>query len=622
MAITKTSFINYTRCNRYPALDRIQKDKIESNMTYDEYLKELESEHQKEILSGMYEKCYDMVSESDVEIDLIEQSNESLEAMMKYYKGVEEEAAKVVKKVFKGTTKHAMSTKEQESFDFNHNGVRYICYVDIINEFENNLNIIEVKATTSSGFLKIGPKLKGERISIFAEKDGIFYLKEELGINIESEMSENKYFDNRNKLFRRYKEGKYIHDLAVQRMIIEGEFKETNQLDKIKKTKYYLAVLNNEYVFDGTYENNEPVYNQDASGNEIVRIFDFTKITEEYQEYIIEERDRLEKNIFNPDDRNVSLGSHCQRKGNNQCKYFDPVCAKHIPSKNSVLNYNGNIAFEDEFGNKYKNKLELVNDGYINLLDVPESWVGNVNHLLQRDVVRTHKVHINKDKINYMLSLLKYPIYHLDFETFPCPLPRFSNEKCYEQSPFEFSLHIEHAPSVCDKDKDNYVYLNKTLNDEREEIAKKLVELIDPDKGTMLAQNVGFEKSVLKRLSALYPEYKDKLLKIAENSFDLLYIVKGKDDLTKDMGFDDRWNYYHEDLNGSFSIKKTLPVFSNLSYDGLIVKNGTEAYITYLKYPLYSKEEFGIRYQALVTYCKQDTWAMVEILDALRKLAK
>ncbi len=318
------------------------------------------------------------------------------------------------------------------------------------------------------------------------------------------------------------------------------------------------------------------------------------------------------------------MGVHCQHNKPGGCKYFKLVCAHDIPKKQSVLNYAGQISFNDN-GIKRNNKLELINDGYIKLLDVPESWIKNENHLLQRKVIRTHIPHIDKEKISIMLNQIKYPLYHLDFETFPCPFPRFKGEKCYEQSPFEFSLHVEHAPGVCDKEKDNYVYLNKTLNDEREEIAKKLVELIDPEKGMMLAQNVGFERSVLKRLAKLYPEYKEHLLKIIENSFDLLYIIKGNDTLLKDLGFTDlahTWNYYHEDLNGSFSIKKTLPVFSTLSYDKLLVKNGTEAYITYLKYPLYSPEEFSIRYNALVEYCKQDTWAMVEILDALRKLVE
>ena len=44
-----------------------------------------------------------------------------------------------------------------------------------------------------------------------------------------------------------------------------------------------------------------------------------------------------------------------------------------------------------------------------------------------------------KNKIIDGLKQLKYPIYHLDFETFPCPLPRYSGEKPYTQSVFQFS---------------------------------------------------------------------------------------------------------------------------------------------------------------------------------------
>ena len=35
-----------------------------------------------------------------------------------------------------------------------------------------------------------------------------------------------------------------------------------------------------------------------------------------------------------------------------------------------------------------------------------------------------------------------------------------------------------------------------------------------------------------------------------------------------------------------------------------------------------SKEEYALKYQALIIYCQQDTWAMVEILNALRELVK
>ena len=40
MPITKTNFINYSRCPRYAALDNIKKEKLLSDISYDEYLEE------------------------------------------------------------------------------------------------------------------------------------------------------------------------------------------------------------------------------------------------------------------------------------------------------------------------------------------------------------------------------------------------------------------------------------------------------------------------------------------------------------------------------------------------------------------------------------------------------
>ena len=43
------------------------------------------------------------------------------------------------------------------------------------------------------------------------------------------------------------------------------------------------------------------------------------------------------------------------------------------------------------------------------------------------------------------LSTLTYPIYHLDFETFQQAVPQWSGISPYQQIPFQYSLHIEHA---------------------------------------------------------------------------------------------------------------------------------------------------------------------------------
>lgn len=625
MAITKTNFINYSRCPRYAALEEIKSEKLDADITYKEYKHEEESEQLKEILGSIFE-------DDTYEVDLTNKVNKQMEAMMPYYKMVEIEAGRITKKYFGGKSVYAEDTFSQESFEFNKNGIKYICYVDIYNEVDNDINIIEVKATTSNKYvnLKANHK-KGEKYSIFHfDKDkNCYYLKDEIeGYPLDSEMPLDAYLKQKEKLFDRYSSvGSYIFDLAIQRFILEGEYKESHNEERLKNVHYYLAVLNHNYVFDGTYEGKKAIYNPDNEGNEIVVFFDLTKVTEEYQNIIKQTEASLEEYLFNLNASPCPMGKWCERKKVKECIYLGPVCGKIIPAKNSSLNYlNNGFGFKTLDGERLKG-LELINAGYINMLDIPEEWITSKKHEIQRDSIRFNRPYIDTEKIRAGLNALEYPIYHLDFETMPCPMPRFRGEKPYIQSPFEFSLHIEHAPGVCDKEKDNYIFLAKTFdNDEREELVKALCKYIDPDKGTLFAQNVAFEKGRIKELAAIFPEYREKLMKMYNRGFDLLWLVNTKTELYEELGFDKERaslpNYYNKDLSGSYSIKKTLPVFSDLSYKDLTVKNGTEAIVAYASYNKMTKEEYDLYYEALRIYCQQDTWAMVVILQALRELCQ
>lgn len=625
MAITKTNFINYSRCPRYAALEEIKSEKLDADITYKEYKHEEESEQLKEILGSIFE-------DDTYEVDLTNKVDKQMEAMMPYYKMVEIEAGRITKKYFGGKSVYAEDTFSQESFEFNKNGIKYICYVDIYNEVDNDINIIEVKATTSNKYvnLKANHK-KGEKYSIFHfDKDkNCYYLKDEIeGYPLDSEMPLDAYLKQKEKLFDRYSSvGSYIFDLAIQRFILEGEYKESHNEERLKNVHYYLAVLNHNYVFDGTYEGKKAIYNPDNEGNEIVVFFDLTKVTEEYQNIIKQTEASLEEYLFNLNASPCPMGKWCERKKVKECIYLGPVCGKMIPAKNSSLNYlNNGFGFKTLDGERLKG-LELINAGYINMLDIPEEWITSKKHEIQRDSLRFNRPYIDTEKIRAGLNALEYPIYHLDFETMPCPMPRFRGEKPYIQSPFEFSLHIEHAPGVCDKEKDNYIFLAKTFdNDEREELVKALCKYIDPDKGTLFAQNVAFEKGRIKELAAIFPEYREKLMKMYNRGFDLLWLVNTKTELYEELGFDKERaslpNYYNKDLSGSYSIKKTLPVFSDLSYKDLTVKNGTEAIVAYASYNKMTKEEYDLYYEALRIYCQQDTWAMVVILQALRELCQ
>ena len=91
----------------------------------------------------------------------------------------------------------------------------------------------------------------------------------------------------------------------------------------------------------------------------------------------------------------------------------------------------------------------------------------------------------------------------------------------------------------------------------------------------------------------------------------------------KDLGYSaeeaSMFNYYNGAMTGSFSIKKVLPIFSDLTYQGMEIGNGVEALITYARFPKMDKLDFKHKYGKLVEYCKQDTWAMFCVLEGLKK---
>ena len=587
MNISKTRFINWTRCPMYFPMD------LKFNPTGKADIDD-ERERREERLAELREgvKSSDGFDAEDEEFDA--QPGPELEALLPYYNKVEEEALKVAKKYFRGTfIANSKDVHGQKLFEYELQGHTYRCYVDIYNENEEEINIIEVKATTNRKYLDAKEKALLDRFSDV---------------------------------------GKYTHDLAFQRFVIEQALRLAGET---RPVNYYLAVLNCQYEYDGVRDAmGECVYNK-INGQEIIVFMNMNEVTEKYQPIILDEVSKLEKFISTPHDisAKVPVGKWCDWGGRTEC-LFCSHCYKRlrdVPDTNKANNY---IHFRGFKSGGIKDKYQLINEGYWKLDDVPSGWLTSENHKIQRDCFDNGTEHIDKEKMRFWLDKIEYPIYHFDFETFPCPLPRFKRETPYRQSVFEFSLHIERAPGVCDKQKDNFIFLNaECYDDEREALVKAIVDHFEFNAdgtlhGTMLAQNTSFERGRLKELAVIYPEYANKLLAICDKSADLIDLLKTKKEFYEPAFGEERAkaiNYYHRDLSGSYSIKKTLPLLvPALTYKGMDVGNGVQAYITYLNYDS-PEPTFGImktkseRQDALRTYCQQDTWAMVEILRAVRK---
>lgn len=595
MKISKTGFINLIRCDRFAALEEINRNKEDSIVTFSENLDDLmttENINKRNLLLEEIEAQEDEPTNSDV--------------MQPYYNEAEYLTARAVKHYFDGELIYDANTFKQARYNAEVEGYQFYCFLDGLLHADDGVKVFETKATTTRKFLDM--EVKKEPIFI-RDSDGILKLKRDLGYDVD------KAYDKKEaSFFDRYSEvGRYVYDLAFQRFVMER----SKGFDKTKNNRYYLAILSSEYVFDGKYDE----YGKAVYPIEIIDFIDFTEITERYMPIIENDAKIVTKRLNTMNANPTLLGKHCQVKKNRECKYKD-ICFKALPDNVSLLNYIDNHCGFKAADKKHET-YDLLNAGKVHMLDIPRDWLNRENNQIQYDVVKYKEPYYNKEKMIAGINEIKYPIYHLDFESFPCPLPRFKGEKAYSQSLFQFSIHVEREPGVCDKEKDHYSFLAKDHSDVREELIKEMLNVIKPDGGTILVYNISFEKTRIRELGNLYPQYAARLEDISNRLFDLIYIVKTNGPLYRSLGYSDRdsrnINYYHENLGGSYSIKKVLPLFTNLSYASLNIANGEEAYVAYANFPKLDEETFKQTYDDLVEYCQQDTWAMVEVLNGLRK---
>lgn len=396
-------------------------------------------------------------------------------------------------------------------------------FLDGLLHADDGVKVFETKATTTRKFLDM--EVKKEPIFI-RDSDGILKLKRDLGYDVD------KAYDKKEaSFFDRYSEvGRYVYDLAFQRFVMER----SKGFDKTKNNRYYLAILSSEYVFDGKYDE----YGKAVYPIEIIDFIDFTEITERYMPIIENDAKIVTKRLNTMNANPTLLGKHCQVKKNRECKYKD-ICFKALPDNVSLLNYIDNHCGFKAADKKHET-YDLLNAGKVHMLDIPRDWLNRENNQIQYDVVKYKEPYYNKEKMIAGINEIKYPIYHLDFESFPCPLPRFKGEKAYSQSLFQFSIHVEREPGVCDKEKDHYSFLAKDHSDVREELIKEMLNVIKPDGGTILVYNISFEKTRIRELGNLYPQYAARLEDISNRLFDLIYIVRTNGPLYRSLGYSDR----------------------------------------------------------------------------------
>ena len=371
----------------------------------------------------------------------------------------------------------------------------------------------------------------------------------------------------------------HLHDLTFQYIVLKRAGLEVESANLIH--------LNSEYVREGELE--------------LTKLFvteDMTETVKEMTEEVAAEMQLAKKYLSQKD----------EPKGPCDCIYKgrSAHCTTFHYSNPDIPEYG--VHDLARIGNSKAKLTELVDGNKFRLEDVPEGL--NLSDI-QKNQIWTYlndRVIISRENISEELDGLEFPLYFLDYETFPAAIPRFDGFSPYNQIPFQYSLHILKNTEDEPEHKD-FLYTEK--NDPSEAFVKSLQSHIGP-KGSVIVWHKDFECGRNDELASRIPSSKQFFDNIKERIYDLEVIFK-------------KQHHVHKDYKGSSSIKKVLPVLvPSLKYDDLPIKEGGTAAETWNKLVANSlqlaedeKEEI---IRNLLEYCKLDTYAMYAIWKELSSL--
>ncbi len=288
----------------------------------------------------------------------------------------------------------------------------------------------------------------------------------------------------------------------------------------------------------------------------------------------------------------VSIGARCFTPF--ECDYRH-YCWAHVPD------YSVYDVFQ-------KPKAEEIAKLYgLSLEKLPRDIWPSGNKALDLESYLNGQELVDAENIRAFLSQLQYPLYFLDYETLMPAIPLFDGTRPFQQIPFQYSVHIQQAPSSPLSHKE---FLHQDQSDPRKAFVEKLVQDCG-EEGTIIVYNQAFEIARNNELAADFPEYAESIKAINDRVIDLL------------VPFRNRW-LYHPDQKGSASIKAVLPAFTDLSYDDLEISHGGEAMRQYGAFRSGSLDAsfLAALWQDLSVYCEQDTYAMYELLKILKLKAQ
>jgi len=197
------------------------------------------------------------------------------------------------------------------------------------------------------------------------------------------------------------------------------------------------------------------------------------------------------------------------------------------------------------------------------------------------------------------------PLGFLDFETVSRAVPVWQAMAPWGMAAAQFSYH----ESLPGGDHRHVEHLAEGPQDARPLVAERLVEATR--NAAKVVAYSPFEKTRIRALITEVPALAPELAALEAKLVDLHPILRD--------------HVYHPAFRGSFSLKYVLPAMvPDLSYDDLVIVDGRLASVEiarllFVADRIPAAERDRVR-SDLLAYCKRDTWAMVRLLDELRRL--
>lgn len=257
-------------------------------------------------------------------------------------------------------------------------------------------------------------------------------------------------------------------------------------------------------------------------------------------------------------------------------------------------------------GNSEAKLKELIDNNIFHLDKIPAHIKLTDIQQSQVDTYVLNQVLVEKEKIKSEFDTLTFPLYFLDYETFPAAIPRFDGFSPYHQIPFQYSIDVVKS---ADSKPEHFEFLHTGSDDPSRAFAESLQKHLGTS-GSIIVWHKGFECGRNDEIANRIPELKQFMYSLKGRIYDLEDIFR-------------KQYYIHRDFRGGTSIKRILPVLvPELSYNELEIRDGGSAADTWNKIVSgsYSDAEKEKAEKDLKIYCGLDTYAMYSIWLALYKL--